>query len=278
MNVSEVMIKDPITAELPTTRQDVLSTLVKAKRTGMPVVDAEGQVQGIITRKDIFQNPGEEQIAVIMEWNVPTISPTSPVEKAANIMWSQNVRRLPVVKKGELVGLITPSDMLHVVEASKIKTPVEEFLWNQQVCIYHNTPTWVAATMMNLSKVYAMAVLDEDGKLCGVITDRDLFEVQRLEEKISLTTLGISHDEDAWTWEGLRNVMNLYYQEAKIELPTDPVKDVMSRKPITIYKRAPVSEAAKLMRLKDFDQLPVMDTEDNLFGLINDIDLMKAIM
>ena len=91
MNVSEVMIKDPITAELPTTRQDVLSKLVKAKRTGMPIVDGNGKVQGIITRKDIFQNPGEEQIAVIMEWDVPTISPTSSVEKAANIIWSQNV-------------------------------------------------------------------------------------------------------------------------------------------------------------------------------------------
>ncbi len=278
MNVSEVMVKDPITAELPTTRQDVLSKLVKAKRTGMPVVDGNGKVQGIVTRKDIFQNPDEEQIAVIMEWNVPTISPTSPVEKAANIMWSQNERRLPVVKKGELVGLVTPSDLLKVVEASKIKTPVEEFIRNQPVCIYYKTPTRVAGTMMNLSEVYAMAVLDEDGKLCGVITDRDLFEVEKLEEKISLTTLGISSDEDAWTWEGLRNVMNLYYQEAKIELPIYPVKEVMSKKPVTIYKRAPVHEAAKLMRLKDFDQLPVMDTDDNLFGLINDIDLMRAIM
>ncbi len=278
MNVSEIMIKDPITSELPTTRQDVLARLVKAKRTGMPVVDGEGKVQGIITRKDIFQNPGEEQIAVIMEWNVPTISPTSPVEKAASIMWSQNVRRLPVVKKGVLVGLVTPSDMLSVIEKKKMKTPVEEFLRDQPVCIYYNTPIRVAATMMNLSKVYAMAVLDEEGKLCGIITDRDLFNVERLEEKISLTTLGISPDEDAWTWEGLRNVMNLYYQEAKIELPTDPVKDLMSKKPITIYKRAPVYEAAKLLRLKDFDQMPVMGTDDKLFGLINDIDLMSAIM
>ncbi|MCK5773417.1 MAG: CBS domain-containing protein [Thermoplasmata archaeon] len=278
MNVSEIMVKDPITSELPTTRQDVLARLVKAKRTGMPVVDGEGKVQGIITRKDLFQNPGEEQIAVIMEWNVPTISPTSPVEKAANIMWSQNVRRLPVVKKGVLVGLVTPSDMLSVIEKKKMKTPVEEFLRDQPVCIYHNTPIRVAATMMNLSKVYAMAVLDEEGKLCGILTDRDLFNVERLEEKISLTTLGISPDEDAWTWEGLRNVMNLYYQEAKIELPTDPVKDLMSKKPITIYKRAPVYEAAKLLRLKDFDQLPVMGTDDRLFGLINDIDLMSAIM
>ncbi len=278
MNVSDVMVKDPIVAELPTTRQDVLSRLVKAKRTGMPVVDVEGKVQGIITRKDIFQNPGEEQIAVIMKWDVPTISPTSPVEKAASIMWSQNVRRLPVVKKGELVGLVTPSDLLGVVEASKNKTPVEEFIRNQPVCIYYNTPTRVAATMMNLSKVYAMAVLDEKGELCGIITDRDLFEVERLEEKISLTTLGISHDEDAWTWEGLRNVMNLYYQEAKIELPNDPVMDFMAKKPVTIYKRASVSEAAKFLRMKDFDQLPVVDIHDNLFGLINDIDLMKAIM
>ncbi len=278
MNVSEIMIKDPIVAELPTTREDVLSLLVKNKRTGLPVVDSEGKVLGMITRKDIFKNPEEEQVAVIMEWDVPTITGTTPVEKAASIMFEENVRRLPVTKKGQIIGLLTPSDLLRVVEQRKIETPVEEFVRSHTVCIYRKTPAKVAASMINLSKVYAMPVLDDNSMICGLITDRDLFDFKYLGENITLTTLGISEDEDAWTWEGLRNVMNLYYQEARIDLPMDPVENFMVKDLSMIYRRAPAWDAARTMRKKDFDQIPVVDKEDHLHSMIYDMDLMKAIM
>ncbi|MGA1820492.1 MAG: CBS domain-containing protein [Thermoplasmatota archaeon] len=277
MNVSEIMVKDPVVAELPTTREEVLSLLVKHKRTGMPVVDSDGKVLGIITRKNIFENPGEEQVAVIMEWDVPTISPSATVEKAARMMWEQDVRRLPVVKKNELVGLVTPSDVLKVVEKNKVEFPVEKFISKPTVCIYKNTPANVAATMINLSKVYALPVLDDEGHLCGLVTDRDLFDFKFLGENITLTTLGISEDEDSWTWEGLRNVMNLYYQEAKIQLPKEPVERYMATDLSTVYRLAPCWEAAKTMRMKDYDQIPVVDKEDNLNAMVYDMDLMKAL-
>jgi len=277
INVSEIMVKKPIVAEIPTTREEVLSLLVKNKRTGLPVVDSEEKVLGIITRKNIFENPGEEQVAVIMEWDVPTVSPSSSVEKAATIMYEQNVRRLPVVKKGKIVGLVTPSDLLKVVEKMKVKDQVETFISKPTVCIFKETPAKVAATMINLSKVYALPVLDTESRLCGLITDRDLFDFKFLGENITLTTLGISEDEDAWTWEGLRNVMNLYYQEAKIELPMDPVENYMSRDVSTVYRLAPAWQAAKIMRMKDYDQMPVVDKEDNLFSMIYDMDLVRSI-
>ncbi|MBN1538955.1 MAG: CBS domain-containing protein [Candidatus Thermoplasmatota archaeon] len=277
MNVSDIMVKDPIKAELPITREEVLSLLVKHKRTGMPVVDSDGRVLGVITRKDIFENPGEEQVAVIMEWDVPTVSPSATVEKAARTMWEENARRLPVVKKNELVGLLTPSDLLRVIEKNRIEKPVEEFISKPTVCIYKKTPANVAAMMINLSKVYALPVLDEGGKICGLVTDRDLFDFKFLGENITLTTLGISEDEDSWTWEGLRNVMNLYYQEAKIQLPSDPIEEFMAKDLSTVYRLSPVWEAAKLMRLKDFDQVPIVDKEDNLFAMVYDMDLMKSL-
>lgn len=277
MKISEIMIKDPITAELPTTREEVLSMLVKNKRTGLPVVNSEGKPLGIITRKDIFKDPEEEQIAVLMEWDVPTVTMSTPVEKVARIMFEKDVRRLPIVKKGVIVGLVTPSDLLKVVEKKKIKVPVEDLVRSHTVCIYKKTPARVAASIINLSKVYALPVLDETSSICGIITDRDLFDVKYLGENISLTTLGISEDEDAWNWEGLRNVMNLYYQEAKIELPMDPVEKFMVKKPSTVYKRSSACDAAKLMRGNDFDQIPVVDKDDNLHSMVYDMDLMRSL-
>jgi CBS domain-containing protein len=264
--------------ELPTTREEVLSLLVKHKRTGMPVVDSEGKVLGIITRKHIFENPSEEQVAVLMDWDVPTITGTTGINKVARMMWDQGARRIPVVKKGQLVGLVTPSDLLKVIEKTKLERPVEDFIDPQTYCIYKMTPCRVAATMINLSKVYALPVLDENSNIAGMITDRDLFDTRFLGENITLTKLGISEDEDAWTWEGIRNVMNLYYQEAKFELPNEPVHKFMTKNVDTIYRRAPIWEAAKIMRMKDYDQIPVVDKEDNLHSMVTDMDLMRSLI
>ncbi len=277
MNISEVMVKDPIVVELPTTRENVLSILVNNKRTGIPVTDEDGSVLGVITRKDIFNDPGEEQVAVLMEWNVPTVSATTSVEKVAKIMFLQNVRRIPVVRKGKIIGMVTPSDILKIVEMRKIGKPVEDFVRSHTVCIHTSTPARVAASIINLSKVYAMPVLDNGSKLSGIITDRDLFDVKYIGENTTLTTLGISEDEDAWTWEGIRNVMNLYYQEAKIDLPMDPVENFMVRDLSTIYRKAPAWEAAKIMRRKDYDQIPVVNKNDELDSMIYDMDLMRSI-
>ncbi|MFO8050508.1 MAG: CBS domain-containing protein [Thermoplasmatota archaeon] len=277
MNISEIMVKTPIAVELPTTRDEVLSMLVKNKRTGMPVVDEEGKILGMITRKHIFQDPEEEQVSVLMEWDVPTTTPATNVEKVAKIMFEKKERRLPVVRKGKLVGLVTPSDLLKVIESRKLDAPVSDYVMPYTYCIYEGTPCRVAATMINLSRVYAMPVLDSRSNIIGMVTDRDLFDTKFLGENITLTKLGISEDEDAWTWEGIRNVMNLYYQEARIDLPDDPVLKFMVKNVSTIYKKTPIHEAAKIMRMKDYDQIPVVDKDDNLHSMIHDMDLMKAI-
>ncbi|MEA3558679.1 MAG: CBS domain-containing protein, partial [Candidatus Thermoplasmatota archaeon] len=209
---------------------------------------------------------------------VPTISTSARISKVAELMWEQGARMILVVKKGELVGLMTPSDLLVVIEKMRIERPIDEFVHPNTYCIFEDTPCKVAATMINLSRVYAMPVLDKNSNITGMITDRDLFDTKYLGENITLTRLGISEDEDAWTWEGIRNVMNLYYQEAKIELPDEPISRFMTENVDTIYRKAPIWEAAKIMRMKDYDQIPVVDKDDNPHSMIHDMDLMKALI
>ena len=67
-------------------------------------------------------------------------------------------------------------------------------------------------------------------------------------------------------------------QEAKIELPKEPVEKFMSIDVSTVYRRAPTWEAAKIMRMKDYDQVPVVDKEDNLNSMIYYMDLMRSIL
>ncbi len=64
--VGDVMTPNPIVAQVPGSRTEVLRTMVKHNLTGLPVVKrADGSLAGIITRQDIFNKPDEDQLALL---------------------------------------------------------------------------------------------------------------------------------------------------------------------------------------------------------------------
>jgi Mg/Co/Ni transporter MgtE len=135
----------------------------------------------------------------------------------------------------------------------------------------------VAAAIINVTQVYAMPVLDKKARLVGMLTDRDLYNLGFIDKKIALSELGLGQDEDAWTWEGLRNIMKLYYEESKTDLPNAPVKKIMVKNPTSIMDKTTVSEAARIMWKHDFGQLPIADSRDQLVSLVYDLDLIAAL-
>lgn len=111
----------------------------------------------------------------------------------------------------------------------------------------------------------------------GVVTDGDLFSISHLKEGVAESDIGIGEDEDVWTWEGLRDIMRLYYATSKMELPLVPVKEVMITDIERVYQKSPSSSAAEKMLDKNVSQLPVVDNLGSLVGMIYDIDLMKTL-
>jgi CBS domain-containing protein len=280
MKVKDVMTPDPIVARVPGTRRDVLKTLVKSNKTGLPVVDNNDKLVGVITRRDFFNHPKEEQLALLMTMDPPTITQSEPVENAAKLMMEHDIiYHIPVLdSKKRLVGVVAPPDLLSIIEEKKITKPVGEFITKICVPVYENTPIRVCAKIFDISKVYALPVLDSKGRLNGLITDRDVFNMSYVDEKMAASDLGLGNDEDAWNWEGLRNIIRLYYQETKIDLPDIPVKEIMIKKPLSVFDKTPVSDAARDMRKQDFGQLPVRDLEDRLIALVYDFDIIAAMI
>jgi len=65
--VDQVMTHNPITAEIPGSRNDVLKLMVRHNLTGLPIIKkADGSLAGMVTRSDIFQHPEEDQLAMVM--------------------------------------------------------------------------------------------------------------------------------------------------------------------------------------------------------------------
>lgn len=280
MKIKDIMTKNPDVATVPGTRREVLKILIQTKRTGLPVVDGKGKLVGMITRRDFFNHPNEEQLAMLMHLDPPVLSTGDTIRKAAQMMIKHNViYHLPVLdSRNKLSGVIAPSDLLGIIEEKKIKKPVGDFIKKSCVPVYEETPLNVCSNIIEITNSYALPVLDRTGKLSGLITDRDLFNLSYVDEKTALSELGVGNDEDAWTWEGLRNVIRVYYQETKIDLPNIPVKEVMVRNPLSVLNKTPVCDAARAMRKNDFGQLPVRDVDDSLISLIYDIDLMASLL
>jgi CBS domain-containing protein len=276
--VEKVMTHNPITAEIPGSRNDVLKLMVKHNLTGVPIVKkADGSLAGMITRSDIFTNPEEDQLAMVMNREPLTLSPHDTVEHAATLIVKTKVTHFPVVEDGKLVGILTPTDLLYEVEKKASGIPVEELALSPCVPIFQDAPLRVALITFKASGVNALPVLDANGRISGILTDRDVFNKSLINGSIALTALGIGGDEDEWTWEGLRNVMKLWFEVSKIEVPAIPVRDIMVRSPTTVFRKTNVSEAARTMRRNDFGQLPVVDSKENLVAMLYDVNVVSIL-
>lgn len=276
--IGKVMTHNPITADIPGSRNDVLKLMVKHNLTGVPIIKkADGSLAGMVTRSDIFAHPEEDQLAMVMNRDPLTLSPQDSVEHAASIMVKTKVTHFPVVEDRKLVGILTPTDLLNEVEKRASGVPVEELALSPCVPIFQDSPLRVALVTFKVSGVSALPVLDANGRLSGILTDRDVFNKSLINGSIALTALGIGGDEDEWTWEGLRNVMKLWFEVSKIEVPAIPVRDIMVRSPTTVFRKTSVSEAARTMRRNDFGQMPVVDTKENLVAMLYDFNVISIL-
>lgn len=278
MKVKDLMTKDPVVAELPGNRTDVLRLLVKENKTGVPVVKkSDGSLAGFVTRQDITAKPDEEQLALIIRKDYPALDPNDEIEKAARLLLDNDLHHLPVVSKGKLAGIITPADFLQLIEDMDGQNPIENYVRTPCFPIFEGAPLPVVDAVFRVAGLMAAPVLDEHGKLSGIVTDRDIFNLSTVEVSAAMSALGLGEDENAWTWEGMRNIMKLYFNVSSIELPTIPVSEVMVRKPRTVFRKTSVSEGARIMKKYDFGQLPIRDSKDDLVAMIYELDLLVAL-
>ncbi|KAA0004456.1 MAG: CBS domain-containing protein [Thermoplasmata archaeon] len=278
LKVRDVMTTDIIVAEVPGNREDVLRMFGKYEISGMPVVKAgTRKLAGIITRNDLFKNSDEEQLAMIMNDNPITISPDEDIKKVAKIFYEKRIHGIPVVENGELVGIVSPSDILRLIERFD-GDEVDGYLSPVFVPVYEETPLPAVMKIFRITDAGALPVLDGEGMLSGIVADGDLFTFSHLDENVVKSEMGIGEDEDMWSWEGIRDVMRLYYETSKIKLPPIPVKEVMVRDVITVFRKTKLSDVAQKMLDNKINQMPVTDENNEIMGIVCDIDLMKTLI
>ena len=108
------MIYDPVTIKRGSVVKDALDLMAEYKIGGIPVVDDENYLVGIVTNRDLrFEKDMNKRIDEVMtKENIVTAEPGTDMETAANILQENKIEKLPVVdKNGKLIGLITYKDI-----------------------------------------------------------------------------------------------------------------------------------------------------------------------
>jgi len=275
--VEEIMVKDVVCATVPGSRDDVLKILKNKHISGVPVIKGK-TLAGIVTRKDIFRHPEEEQIALLMTRDPITVTPEATIADAARLLLDSNVRRLPVITDHTLVGIVTVADITRAMANMNIKTPVGDYVKDCLVVVWDEMPLPMVIEVLKLGKASAAPVLNAKMELVGIVSDVDLIAVSEIEDSVEMSNMSAGSDDDAWTWESIRDTMNLYYGVSRIKLPDIPVKEVMVKNVITATKHSEVSDCAKKIWKNKIEQIPVITGERKVTGLLRDVDLLRILI
>jgi len=281
LRIKDIMTRDPVCVEIPGSRSNALNLMAKHTFSGLPVVKKRTRtLVGGITRHDIFEKPEEDQLAIVMETDIQTIGPDDSLRVLAKKIIDTGCYRVVVVgEDDEVAGIVTPADLLFLLESPDFDKPLERYN-NNHTCVpvFRRTPLPVVAHIMRISHYYALPVLDEDLHVVGMATDIDLFSHAEVDERIVRSDLGIGLDDDEWSWEGIRNILSVYNSVSKTSLPLIPVETVMVKDVISAYRQTTVSTAAHKMRKHDIAQLPILDSDDKLAGMVRNADIIKALL
>ncbi len=116
--VEEIMTKTPVIGDPEMTVREA-AKIMKAEKVGSLIIALEGVPMGIVTERDLVnkvvsenKSPSKVKIKEVMSSPLITVGPRESVAEAASKMSALKVRRLPVVKRGKLIGVLTESDIL----------------------------------------------------------------------------------------------------------------------------------------------------------------------
>jgi CBS domain-containing protein len=117
MKVREIMTTEVATAAPDTTLDEIAIMMKDEDAGGIPIVD-DGELVGIITDRDIVircvaagKEPADTTAEEVLSEELRTIEPDADVDDAADLMAQHQIRRLPVVEDGELVGIVALGDI-----------------------------------------------------------------------------------------------------------------------------------------------------------------------
>ena len=155
MKASDVMVSNVITVGPDASIQDVAELLLRNRISAVPVVGADGEILGIVSEGDLLNRPESEtehrrswwlealtsketlaadyvkshsrKVSDVMRRDVITAAPETPVAEVAALLEKYCIKRVPIVKDGRIVGIVSRANLLQGL--ASLKDKIERSRW-----------------------------------------------------------------------------------------------------------------------------------------------------
>ncbi|MBF0384485.1 MAG: CBS domain-containing protein [Candidatus Omnitrophica bacterium] len=123
--VMEVMTKEVLTVKPETPISVAIKLLVMERVTGLPVVNDDSTIVGIVSEKDLMrilmekESLKEKTVRDYMTKNVQSFSPDDNMVDVCKFLLDHNFRRVPIAQDGKLVGIVSRRDIIKLIWKEK---------------------------------------------------------------------------------------------------------------------------------------------------------------
>jgi CBS domain-containing protein len=304
--VRDVMTAAPRSIKSDGALSDAIGLLLSSVFSGLPVVDEHRRPVGVLTQGDLIVRGGlplrpgllaegdpdrreavlqqfaSRKAAEVMTAPAVVIGEDRPLAEAVESMLAKNVKRLPVVDSdGRLTGMLSRLDIFRTVmreapdwkafQARRIEVAnlrcVGDILRRDTHTVGPDAPVSEVIRIIDRNDIQRVAVVDDGGKLLGLISDSDLLRYFKPREP------GI--------WGLLARMKSSVSPDA---CPADlheclaatRAADVMTVDPLTVREETLIEEAVALMTEKALKRLPVVDETGRFQGMISRDGLLRT--
>jgi CBS domain-containing protein len=304
--VRDVMTPEPKSVTATTNLRDAAKILLPSIFTSLPVVDEQKRPMGLITQGDLIRKGGlplrlglleesdrdrresllaqltQRQAGEIMTTPVIMIGRDRPLSDAVDLMLSKKVKRLPVVDDaGRLVGMVSRLDIFQTVmreapdwndfrsqriEVQHLKL-VKDILRRDTLTVLPGASLDEVIRVIDRNDIQRVAVVDKEGVLLGLISDRDLLRFFKPQQEGIMRLLANARHPFR------QDVCRGDLQSCLIETTAAAV---MITELITVREEMLIGEAIGLMIARGLKRLPVVDAEGHFKGMINRDSLLRT--
>jgi CBS domain-containing protein len=118
MQAKEIMTPNVITISSTASVRELAKLLTKNNIGGIPVTDSKGKIVGIATQADVVGKKGK-QVKSIMSKEIISVTEETPVAEIARLLTAHRIKRVPVMREGKLVGIVSQADIVGAIASGK---------------------------------------------------------------------------------------------------------------------------------------------------------------
>jgi CBS domain-containing protein len=131
MKAEDVMTTRVVTITEDQSKQQAARLLSQHHISGLPVVNADQFVVGVVTEYDVIGKEGQT-VGEIMTRGVISVTPDTELEEVSHLLVHERIKRLPVLDQGKLVGIVSRADLVREVALRWVCPVCGEMVYSEE--------------------------------------------------------------------------------------------------------------------------------------------------